>query len=397
MAAALEKVAMSPLVQGRGLKLLGVEPVAFRRGGPYNSPRAVAPPQWRWPVRPPFEFEVLMRPRSRAAFTLIELLVVIAILAVLAALLLPAVQSAREAARRAQCQNNLKQIGLGLHNYESIAGAMPPSNVLAGTGNAVTWRNGFSVQLRILPFMEAGVMFNAINFTFDHRSAQNATVVGASINAFVCPSDPNRDQTTIFPFGLAKVTSYGFASGDWFVWNGFTPPENRGAFGPNRSRRIADFTDGTSETLMAADVLALQPFRRCAGSLANINSPDRIPPPDADPFTVAPEYGSPSCSLGPAHTAWVDGNTQETGITTAWPPNRRILGKAGEGDLDLETNLIVQGGPTYAAINARSAHPGGVDSLLADGSVRFIKTTVSGLTWRALGTVQGGEVPGTDY
>src|SRR5579883_1653227 len=125
--------------------------------------------------------------RHRRAFTLIELLVVIAIIAVLIALLLPAVQAAREAARRMQCVNNLKQLGLGLHNYESVASVFPPSNILQGTGNTVVWRNGFSVHARVLPFMEQGVMFNAINFIFDHRSAQNSTVVASSVSFFTCP------------------------------------------------------------------------------------------------------------------------------------------------------------------------------------------------------------------
>jgi prepilin-type processing-associated H-X9-DG protein len=332
---------------------------------------------------------------------LIELLVVIAIIAVLIALLLPAVQSARESARRIQCTNNLKQMGLGLHNYESIASAFPPSDVLLGNSGTTTvlWRNGFSVQARILPLMELGVMFNAINFIYDHRSAQNSTVVGAAVAIFTCPSDLNAAAKTTFPFGPAAVPSYGVNSGDWFVWNGFNPPATRGVFGPNMSRRIAEFTDGTSSTVLATDVKVYQPFCRTGSQFTNINNPAIVPPPNADPFTVAPEYNSAACSAVPpaqGHTAWVDGNTQETGFTTAWTPNRQILNKSSLADLDIMTRLITQGGPTFAAITSRSYHPGGVNALLGDGSVRFVKSTVDGNTWRALGTIAGGEVISAD-
>ena len=109
----------------------------------------------------------------------------------------------------------------------------------------------------------------------------------------------------------------------------------------------------------------------------------------------------------PGHTFWADGNAHETGFTTAWPPNKVILAKNGEstlihrresrrGDLDLETKLITQGGPTYAAMTARSYHPGGVNALFGDGSVRFIKSITGGTVWRALGTVSGGEVISAD-
>ena len=147
---------------------------------------------------------------------------VIAIISVLIALLLPAVQSAREAARRIQCTNNLKQIGLGLHNYEGVVGAFPPSNI-AGFNGATYFANGFSVHARILPFMEQGVAFDSINFAFTHRTVQNSTVVGLALTCFLCPSDKNVDGQTAFPSGVnARVTSYGFNEGDWFIWNAMT-------------------------------------------------------------------------------------------------------------------------------------------------------------------------------
>src|SRR5947209_2223820 len=192
---------------------------------------------------------------TRRAFTLIELLVVIAIIGVLIALLLPAVQAARESARRLQCTNNLKQMGLGLHNYESIAGALPPSTILQGAANAVTWNGGFSVHTRILPFMEQGVAFNALNFSQNHISWQNSSVVAMSLTSFLCPSDiHNADRTPFPPFtgipGTVSVTSYGFNVGDWYVWGGFGSQDTRGDFGPNLSRRVADFVDGPSGTLL---------------------------------------------------------------------------------------------------------------------------------------------------
>jgi prepilin-type processing-associated H-X9-DG protein len=126
--------------------------------------------------------------------------------------------------------------------------------------------------------------------------------------------------------------------------------------------------------------------------LSNINNPASVPDPTANPFTVAPEYGGSCGAVAQSHTAWVDGNAQETGITTAWPPNKQILGTMGEGDLDLSGSPFFLGGPpTFAAITARSFHPGGVNMLLADGSVRFVKSTIAGATWRVLGTIAGGK------
>jgi prepilin-type N-terminal cleavage/methylation domain-containing protein/prepilin-type processing-associated H-X9-DG protein len=347
--------------------------------------------------------------RRRPGFTLIELLVVIAIIAVLIALLLPAVQSAREAARRIQCTNNLKQIGLGLHNYEGLVGAFPPSNIAAVVNGAFTY-NGFSVHARILPLMEQGVAFNAINFSFTHRTVQNSTVVGLSLTCFLCPSDPNMDGLTPFPSGVnARVPCYGFNEGDWFLWNALStggadnPPSTRGVFGPNLSRRIAEFTDGMSQTLLATDVKALNPFCQVGGQFSepNLSSPTApLPSPYADPLSVASEYTTvAACNASPpgtGHTAWVDGNSQETGMTTAFPPNRAAINPTNHADLDIMTVLISKNQPIYGALTARSYHPGGVNALFGDGSVRFVKSSVDGNTWRALGTIRGGEVISSD-
>jgi prepilin-type N-terminal cleavage/methylation domain-containing protein len=339
-----------------------------------------------------------MNRRPRTGFTLIELLVVIAIIALLIALLLPAVQAAREAARRVQCTNNLKQMGLGLANYESTFTVLPPSIVLAGFNNTATWDGGWSVQGRILPYMELGPLFNSANFSLNKELPDNSTVVSQTVASFLCPSEIHPAAST-HDYGISGVISYGTCGGDWFVWGGFNGPQNRSAFGPNRSRRLAEFTDGTSQTLVASEVKTYQPAYICDNvGLANIQNPNNVPPTTADPDVVAPEYVSGTCRFyALPHTEWSDGNVHASGMTTAWTPNEVTLGTPAR-NLDIDVNGINEedGGPTFAAITSRSFHPAGVNALLGDGSVRFLKNGIDGAVWRAIGTVAGGELVGGD-
>jgi prepilin-type N-terminal cleavage/methylation domain-containing protein/prepilin-type processing-associated H-X9-DG protein len=336
---------------------------------------------------------------ARRGFTLIELLVVIAIIAVLIALLLPAVQAAREAARRTQCTNNLKQIGLALHNYETAAGALPMSMSLLGTGNTVFYNTNWSAQARILPYLEGGALFSAANIGVFNEDPVNSTVISVTVSVFICPSEVRREVST-HDYGRAGVINYGMCGGDWFVWGGFNGPNNRQAFGPNRSLRFAAITDGLSQTLFAAEVKAYQASSNCRfTTLQSVTNPDSIPSPYANPFQVAPEYDNGYCmtiNQFEFHTEWSDGHVHAGGFTTAWPPNKAIIPPPGAlykgWDIDLNGMNEENGGPTFSAINARSYHPSGVNALLGDGSVRFIKSSIDGMVWRALGTVAGREV-----
>ncbi len=338
--------------------------------------------------------------RRRGGFTLIELLVVIAIIGVLIALLLPAVQQAREAARRAQCVNNLKQIGLALHNYHDTIGALPPTLTLVGNGTTVTWTNSFGAHPRILPFAEQGPIYNAINFDVEMYSPPNLTATATRLDLLVCPSEIQREFTHDVG-GRMSVCNYGYCVGDWFVWlGGGNSRRNRTAFGPNMSKRWSEFRDGLSNTLLMSEGKSYQPYYRdCPGGvLANVNNPDVVPPPDADPYAAAPEYRGGCAFRAEGHTEWPEAGAHHTGFTTAWPPNKVIRGgPANEfADLDVNSSREKLGRASFAAITARSYHPGGVNALLADGSVRFVKGSIRGDVWRALGSVAGGEVVSSD-
>ena len=326
-------------------------------------------------------------------FTLIELLVVIAIIAVLISLLLPAVQQAREAARRTQCKNNLKQIALAVHNYVEVATVLPPSAcinpAITATGNNGSW----GVHGRILPFLDQGNLYNSVELTeaWDFQVA----IDGLKVASYACPSDPRSDESrdpgggkvTLYP------TTYGFNFGTWFVFNPTTAQGGDGAFYPNARLSMAAFTDGTSNTFMVAEVKAWTPYRRNAGP-ATVALPDTVAEAE-----TAIASGVQFKNTG--HTEWPDGRVHHQGFTTTMAPNTATSCSDGttthpECDYNSwqEGKNGLAGSTSYAIVTSRSYHAGTVQTALIDGSVRTISDSISRPIWRAMGTRRGGETIG---
>jgi prepilin-type N-terminal cleavage/methylation domain-containing protein len=329
--------------------------------------------------------------RRQPAFTLVELLVVIAIIGILVALLLPAVQAAREAARRMQCQNNLKQIALGVLNYESTYRRIPASAIVnlnvTATGNNGSW----GVHGRILNFLEQGNLYDQvdINTAWDFQLA----IDELRIPTYTCPSDPGTGRIRDNGAGRPRLvpTSYGFNLGTWFVFNPSTRQGGDGAFFPNSHLSMAEFLDGTSNTIVAAEVKAWTVYTRNTGPATTT-----IPNDVATASALVAASASDTKLTG--HTEWPDGRVHHTGFTATLTPNTFVPFTTGGQVVDADYNAWQEGrngsagNSTYAIVTSRSFHPGGVDVGLVDGSVRLIAETIDLQTWRALATRAGGEV-----
>lgn len=314
------------------------------------------------------------RAKFPGGFTLIELLVVIAIIAVLIALLLPAVQSAREASRRISCVNNLKQMGIALHNYHDVHSTLPPgyvSDYRRDTGDAGTAEDdigpGWAWGAMILPQMEQPSVFNAINFNLTMTLGANETAQLIRVTSYLCPSDstplkvPVRDQsntTTIYTVGTSNyIGVYGLGE------VGESPGRANGLFFRNSKINFADIRDGLSQTLAVGER---------SHNLSYVTW------------------------TGRAVGGWLFKTSSFEGGSDQFAPDPEESFNMVLGPLGVEDGPRTPNHPRAHVEDYQGRHPGGVNFLFADGSVKFIKSTISQAVYHALGTRNLGEVISSD-
>ena len=342
--------------------------------------------------------------QRRRGFTLIELLVVIAIIAVLIALLLPAVQAAREAARRSQCVNNLKQLGLAIHNYISTNDVIPPSGANYPTTTVAPGDSGssqtFSMKVRLLPFMEQQTLYNSVNFAFSGTynatlgTPANCTIITTTVSAFNCPSDTNSGHIqNIAPNNTPMgVSSYFVNCGTARAYTGAAQNSNGPAWfigGQSQTGTklsIASIRDGTSNTMVFSEIIK--------GNNGQNKPKDPSVVDQSMGLTAGgsktSDYADYQACLAGTYTSmwdykgeyWTsqDGGRGGTFCATMLPNSKSCqLNNAWD-------NLIC----------ASSFHSGGINVLFLDGSVKFVKNSINYTTWYAIASIANGEIVSSD-
>lgn len=323
---------------------------------------------------------------KRRGFTLIELLVVIAIIAILIALLLPAVQQAREAARRTQCKNNLKQIGLALHNYESTFNVFPPGDVSVNYGAGEVPQA--STHAYILPYLDGSNNYSTFNF--DYQVNGNAINTNARIQfipSYHCPSDPMQARNLVANLIDANSANYMQCLGSTAVQVPGSATTDHGVFFRNSSTRMGHITDGTSNTAMFGEIkkgpnnttsFLIVP----AGDMRDFQVATNF----TTAFTAAENLTPPAGCENRAINAWAYRGLQYyRGLIVATYYNHTQTPNARFRDCIMST-------ATSGHVAARSYHVGGAHVVLADGAVRFVSENIDRTVWRGVGTTRGSEV-----
>lgn len=322
--------------------------------------------------------------RPRRGFTLIELLVVIAIIAILVALLLPAVQQAREAARRSSCKNNLKQIGLALHNYHDTFSVLPPGYIVRNVATTAmasmeTMQNGpgFAWGTMLLPSLEQAPLYDSMNFNLNAHESPNIDFADTVISAFVCPSDP---APSSFSVQDGSSNTYQLATANYVGVIGYGnismmpgKPMGKGPFYRNSKTKLRDMTDGTSNCMLVGERSYEHDFVQGTTAIAA----------NSTWFAAIRDVQRPAgMAAMPMMTEWqgslVLGHVGQPAMTTP-------MAMPAMNHTPNSTNHIV---------NFSSPHQGGIQFLMADGSVHFLSENIAYETYRYLGQINDGQVLG---